>query len=114
MTQSLCFVLQRELSQYHVLLTQLENQMKREASDLPPSPTDESDHSCRVVRTDFPFENSGMTFQRLALWTEESTLKMRMMSTLVDEANSEVRKRPERISHTDRLVFLIQVQKEEL
>ena len=85
--QSLCFVLQRELSQYHELLTSLENQMKREASDLP-SPTAESGETCRVVKLDFPVENSGMTFQRLSLWTEEFTLKMRMMSTLVDEASS--------------------------
>ena len=101
--QSLCFVLQRELSQYHELLTSLENQMKREASDLP-SPTAESDETCRVVKLDFPVENSGMTFQRLSLWTEEFTLKMRMMSTLVDEASSKYIRQIGRKRATDETV----------
>ena len=61
--------------------------MKRTESDLPPS-SETSGESCRIVDHDLTVQNSGMTFQRLALWTEESTLKMRMMSTLVDEARS--------------------------
>jgi hypothetical protein len=85
--QSLCFVLQRELSGYHELLTLLENQMKRTESELPPQ-SEGSRDSYRVVDHDFPAQNSGMTFQRLSLWTEESNLKMRMMSTLVTEASS--------------------------
>lgn len=62
--------------------------MKRTESDLPPR-SEGSRDSCRIVDNDFTVQNSGMTFQRLALWTEESTLKMRMMSTLVGEAKSQ-------------------------
>jgi hypothetical protein len=61
--------------------------MKRTESELPPQ-SEGSRDSSRVVDHDFPAQNSGMTFQRLSLWTEESNLKMRMMSTLVSEASS--------------------------
>jgi hypothetical protein len=63
--------------------------MKRESSDLPPVNAAAVSDS-RIVKNDVVTQDSGMTFQRLALWTEESTLKMRMMSTLVGEAKGKV------------------------
>lgn len=87
--QSLCHFLQQELVAYHSLLSTLENQLSLPSSHLPSSTSSVPPQTpYNSIATNFPVEDSGMTFMKLGLWTEEAVLKLRMMSTLVDEAQS--------------------------
>ncbi|WVO13274.1 hypothetical protein L204_100887 [Cryptococcus depauperatus] len=70
--QSLCHFLHHELSEYHHLLAILESQMNQT------SPEDD----------DKAVQGNGLTLIRLQLWTEEMKLKMKQISTIVDEAKS--------------------------
>lgn len=85
--QSLCHFLQRELSDYHQLLTTLELQMAKEAADPPPVAS--STLEPELIFGSVPAEESRMTFQKLSLWAEDVSLKMRMMNALVDDARGE-------------------------
>ncbi|EAL21609.1 hypothetical protein CNBC6460 [Cryptococcus deneoformans B-3501A] len=67
--QSLCHFLHHELSEYHRLLAVLESQMNT-ASSSGEQP------------------DSGLTLLRLRLWTEDMKLKLKQMSTIVDEAKN--------------------------
>lgn len=87
--QSLCHFLQRELSDYHQLLTTLELQMAKEAADPPPVAS--STLEPELIFGSVPAEESRMTFQKLSLWAEDVSLKMRMMNALVDDARGELR-----------------------
>lgn len=86
--QSLCHFLQRELSDYHQLLTTLELQMAKDAADPPPVASS-STLDPELIFGSVPVEESRMTFQKLSLWAEDVALKMRMMNALVDDARGE-------------------------
>ncbi|OXG74279.1 gamma-tubulin complex component 3 [Cryptococcus neoformans Gb118] len=67
--QSLCHFLHHELSEYHRLLAVLESQMNTASSN-----------------GEQP--EGGLTLLRLRLWTEDMKLKLKQMSTIVDEAKN--------------------------
>lgn len=66
----MCHFLHHELSEYHRLLAVLESQMNTASSN-----------------GEQP--EGGLTLLRLRLWTEDMKLKLKQMSTIVDEAKSE-------------------------
>lgn len=68
--KSLCHFLLHELSEYHRLLAVLESQMNTTSSNGEQA-------------------EGGLTLLRLGLWTEDMKLKLKQMSTIVDEAKSE-------------------------
>ncbi|KIO25990.1 hypothetical protein M407DRAFT_75038, partial [Tulasnella calospora MUT 4182] len=67
--QSLCHHLQKQLTEYYRMVAVLESQMKTKDD-----PADE----------DAPQTNTGLTLRRLEVWTEDWTLRMRMMSVSVE------------------------------
>ncbi|KIR28062.1 gamma-tubulin complex component 3 [Cryptococcus deuterogattii 99/473] len=67
--QSLCHFLLHELSEYHRLLAVLESQMNTTSSNGEQA-------------------EGGLTLLRLGLWTEDMKLKLKQMSTIVDEAKN--------------------------
>ncbi|KAG8978978.1 Microtubule-nucleating Tub4p (gamma-tubulin) complex component [Tulasnella sp. 425] len=71
--QSLCHHLQQQLTEYYRMVAVLESQMK--TKDDP-------------ATEDAPQTSTGLTLRRLEVWTEDWTLRMRMMSVSVEACRS--------------------------
>lgn len=71
--QSLCHHLQKQLTEYYRMVAVLESQMKTRDDPAP---------------EDAPQTSTGLTLRRLEVWTEDWTLRMRMMSVSVEACRS--------------------------
>ena len=85
--QSLCHFLQKELGEYHRLISVLEAQISSDSASLPPDADRSSGHIIETAQLD-NIKDSSMTFQRLSMWAADAKLRMRLMAALVGDAKS--------------------------
>jgi hypothetical protein len=91
----LCHCLESELANYLQLLATLEEEMHKDSAIMPGVKSDDNSEGSSLpvsslVVQHVPTESSGMTFQKLALWADEFILKVRLMSSVVAEAKSQL------------------------
>jgi hypothetical protein len=91
----LCHCLESELANYLQLLATLEEEMHKDSAIMPGVKSDDNSERSSLpvsslVVQHVPTESSGMTFQKLALWADEFILKVRLMSSVVAEAKSQL------------------------
>lgn len=88
--QSLYFALEHELKNYYRLIAVLESRLKGPEELLRSAgPENEEDQENSMVQELDPSE--GLTLRRMAVWTSEMKLRMRMMGALVDGSERKLR-----------------------